>query len=379
MGCLKLEYYERPTKGAIEKIFFLRKVGIEKSAYSKNFCIDYYPGGMQMPGRHASSSNYRYGYNKGSEKDDEISGNGNSYTTHFRQLDVRLNRWWSVDPVTHHSFSPYTTMDNNPIWHNDPLGDDVGYARFGDRVRVGIGRMFNRRIRQDYRKRRDDHDNMFVYDLQRDASPLSSGGDVVGFDNSFMNSNLFRVRYSYSGDDGTCIDCEGFRFYRHNFDMKTQRTLGRSGRGNNGTLPVNRTYQMGSLVDYTYNTYAFPDQLTITDNQNGVLLGGTQDAAGRNVSTVTSAGNFNGTRGSRGTPDAGPINRGWVTRNANNPGTGVIRVVSTTQSPFFDQLEGRSRTNVSKWDLQLHGIRNFSIMLPWRQKNTVHLRPNLYQ
>jgi hypothetical protein len=41
---------------------------------------------------------YRYGFN-GMEKNNEISGNGNSYTTEFRQLDVRLGRWFSRDPI----------------------------------------------------------------------------------------------------------------------------------------------------------------------------------------------------------------------------------------------------------------------------------------
>ncbi|MDC3220607.1 hypothetical protein OAT71_02215 [Flavobacteriales bacterium] len=51
-----------------------------------------------MPGRSRNTDAYRYGY-QGSEKDDEIAGNGNSYTTFFRQLDPRLGRWFSPDPV----------------------------------------------------------------------------------------------------------------------------------------------------------------------------------------------------------------------------------------------------------------------------------------
>ena len=48
---------------------------------------------------------YRYGFN-GMERDDEIKGSGNSYTTEFRLLDPRLGRWPSTDPVTHAQFSP---------------------------------------------------------------------------------------------------------------------------------------------------------------------------------------------------------------------------------------------------------------------------------
>ena len=54
--------------------------------------------GMAMPGRSFNSDAYRYGY-QGSEKDNEVKGNGNHYTTEFRQLDPRLGRWFSVDPI----------------------------------------------------------------------------------------------------------------------------------------------------------------------------------------------------------------------------------------------------------------------------------------
>ena len=58
------------------------------------------------------------------EKDDEIKGSGNSYTTEFRQLDPRTGRWWSTDPITHPQYSPYSTFDNNPIYYSDPSGAD---------------------------------------------------------------------------------------------------------------------------------------------------------------------------------------------------------------------------------------------------------------
>ena len=77
-----------------------------------------------MNGRGFSGS-YRFGY-QGSEKDNEVSGDGNSYTTEFRQLDPRLGRWFSVDPVFQPWQSPYTSMDNDPINLNDVYGDKAG-------------------------------------------------------------------------------------------------------------------------------------------------------------------------------------------------------------------------------------------------------------
>ena len=67
--------------------------------------------------------NYRYAYN-GMEKDDEVSGNGNSYTTQFRQYDPRLGRWKSLDPMAgkYPDQSPFAAFNNNPVYFTDPLG-----------------------------------------------------------------------------------------------------------------------------------------------------------------------------------------------------------------------------------------------------------------
>ncbi|MBL1231536.1 MAG: hypothetical protein COA31_002345 [Flavobacteriales bacterium] len=96
---------------------------------------DYYPGGFPLPGRHTVQTSsgydangnrvYRYGY-QGSEKDFEIANvTGAHITTFFREFDTRLNRTWSIDPVFQPWQSPYTSMDNNPILYNDPLGNEV--------------------------------------------------------------------------------------------------------------------------------------------------------------------------------------------------------------------------------------------------------------
>lgn len=70
-----------------------------------------------------NASSYRYGYN-GMEKDDEVSGTGNSYTTEFRQYDPRLGRWKSLDPLMMQFpwMSPYVAFDNNPVYFVDPYG-----------------------------------------------------------------------------------------------------------------------------------------------------------------------------------------------------------------------------------------------------------------
>jgi RHS repeat-associated protein len=58
------------------------------------------------------------------ELDNEVKGNGNSYTTEFRQFDPRVGRWLSLDPLMSMfpSLSPYCAFDNNPVLYIDPYG-----------------------------------------------------------------------------------------------------------------------------------------------------------------------------------------------------------------------------------------------------------------
>ncbi|MBX3165148.1 MAG: hypothetical protein KF900_11780 [Bacteroidetes bacterium] len=83
-----------------------------------------------MAGRQFNTANYRYGY-QGAEKTDEISGTGNHYTTEFREADVRIGRWWSLDPITKSDISNYVMMSNSPIIMMDPKGDDDYYNEKG--------------------------------------------------------------------------------------------------------------------------------------------------------------------------------------------------------------------------------------------------------
>jgi RHS repeat-associated protein len=86
---------------------------------------DYYAFGMIMPGRKFSAgSSYRYGFGS-QEKDDEISGSGNSYTAEYWQYDSRLGRRWNTDPIKKHNESSYACFSNNPIFLIDPTGADT--------------------------------------------------------------------------------------------------------------------------------------------------------------------------------------------------------------------------------------------------------------
>ena len=131
MGCLKLDISKNYEP-------LLRVVG--KNLTTKKGVVNYYPGGSIMPGRSFAANSYRYGFNKGSEKDDEITGvTGSHFTTKFREGDTRLLRWWSVDPKADLQpwQSPYNYMDGNPITKNDPDGDCPWCAVIGGAIEYG--------------------------------------------------------------------------------------------------------------------------------------------------------------------------------------------------------------------------------------------------
>jgi len=163
--------------------------------------------GMMIKSREfVAFDQYRMGY-QGSEKDDEISGGGNNYTTEYRILDTRLGRWLSTDPKWNSWETPYSSMGNNPIWFNDPLGDVVDYGKKGTKEyrQNKVSTFFAKIASKDFRskvkewdKAKDEDGKDITYHLNRvDGKPtLSSGGELQG-----MDANNINVKYDGSGPE----------------------------------------------------------------------------------------------------------------------------------------------------------------------------------
>ena len=130
MGCRKLTYYQEAE---------LNLFSSTKELTLKN-----------------SSENlrrvYLYGFN-GQEKDNQVSGNGNSYSAEFWQYSPRLGKRWNLDPRPNVSISPYATFGNNPILFSDVKGDTItdpkSRAHFDNLVSQTKGKIqeYNRKLK----------------------------------------------------------------------------------------------------------------------------------------------------------------------------------------------------------------------------------------
>jgi len=113
-----------------EKNLIFSKSEVEKVYKPRKMVVDYFTFGMMEPGRNTNPTDYNYSF-QGMQKDNDVAGSGNSYTTYFRQYDPRLGRWKTPDPVIHAWESPYVGFGNNPINNIDPQGNSflcVAYA-----------------------------------------------------------------------------------------------------------------------------------------------------------------------------------------------------------------------------------------------------------
>jgi RHS repeat-associated protein len=92
---------------------------------------DYYPFGLATEDSWTRVYNApnKYLYNGGSELNEETK----NYETFYRPYDPSLGRFTQLDIMAskYSSSTPYNYAFNDPIYFNDPLGDDASYSYMG--------------------------------------------------------------------------------------------------------------------------------------------------------------------------------------------------------------------------------------------------------
>lgn len=145
---------------------------------------DYYPFGMLMPGRTYSSEAYNWGFN-GQEKDDEISGEGNSSTAEYWQYDSRLGRRWNIDPIVKPWESIYACYRNCPILLIDPTGEDVDLSKLSEEDKSEIKNKvnsehedYNKEFASLYKQLENDKTTVYTYINTHEKITAYEGGEM---------------------------------------------------------------------------------------------------------------------------------------------------------------------------------------------------------
>ncbi|MCF8218615.1 MAG: hypothetical protein K9J21_06505 [Bacteroidales bacterium] len=193
--------------------------GQEVIYYSQiNSASDYYPFGQLLTDGNYSSGDYRFGFNS-QEKDDEIYGQGNSYSAEFWQYDARLGRRWNVDPVNKPHESSYASFANNPFWFVDPVGlDTVEISSEKGEIENHI-------------ETKEGDDVFFIMeDGKRKESRTFDDGFIENIDEDILDNDgdVYRLR----GDDDSQ---ELFEFYADNIEIEFSLTR----TGKEGTKGLN--------------------------------------------------------------------------------------------------------------------------------------------
>ena len=85
---------------------------------------NYYPFGLKHRDYNYNIIGVQNNYYKYNGKEYEEVLGLNLYEMDVRSYDPTIGRWTGIDPVIHHSYSPYNAFDNNPIYWADPSGAD---------------------------------------------------------------------------------------------------------------------------------------------------------------------------------------------------------------------------------------------------------------
>jgi TolA-binding protein len=175
--------------------------------------IDYYPFGMEMPGRIKGDTSYRFGFN-GQMQDNEFAGKDGAHTTAmYWEYDSRIGRRWNLDPKPQISISDYACFANNPILYSDVLGDKFKNPRQEKRAEKQTVKMrntandINTEIDAIKNKTRlTNTDNKNLSDLQSRLDDVNTGIDELQKMKTDNNTYDWKRSIQFAFNDGGWTD-----------------------------------------------------------------------------------------------------------------------------------------------------------------------------
>ena len=146
---------------------------------------------------------------QGQERDDEVTGMGNSYDFGARMSDSRIGRFLSVDPIDFKfpDFSPFSFCLNNPLVFVDPTGEEpspAAYKSAAKKLGVSVAQ-----IRAVYKS-----------EVQNSAF-FSDGKTKILFERHYF-SRLTNGKYDKSNPSISNPDPGGYGLYSQQYDKLAQ-------------------------------------------------------------------------------------------------------------------------------------------------------------
>jgi len=277
-----------------------------------------------MPGRNTNSGNYRFGYN-GMEKDPEMKGDGNSYTTEFRQYDPRLGRWLSLDPLMAQfpSLSPYVAFNNNPIFYTDPLGLSPGDEPKTHKLKKGenlsvLAKKYNVSIAdlktwnpgtKGREKKLQIGENIIVSDPNtKKEEPLTYQEKKEIFDKVIVNRDEWGAKDPIRGEDRSYDKIQDDENYESSAQYYHTIAIHHAGNVNNPTIQdIQEIHQDGGKADVGYH-FAIDKNGKIYEGRPLYIKGAHVDKANTGVIGIVLLGDFQSGPDSKGPvviPDKG--------------------------------------------------------------------------